>query len=179
MSTQQATRMKKTLQQALLTLLTKQPFTKITMTQIAKQALVNRTTVYAHYEDKFALLAATLQNQLAVNTITPEMFTTQPFASIALLCQGMPAHAFERQRDDLAFRSVFLRLLFHALKQTDLAPTGLSAYLLIWQIRAVVSWVRETNQPDNLYTAGASLDAKLVQAKAQLQTTQKTGHCTD
>lgn len=168
MASQQTARMEKLLQQALLTLLAKFPFEKITIQQIADEAMVNRTTIYAHYEDKFALLDATLQVQFAANTIKPEELITKPFATLATLCKGALSRVVERQRDDMAFQQAMMQLFFHELKRTDLETTSLPAYLLIWRMKAVMHWVRETHQPYNLYTAGSVLDQQIAQANERL-----------
>lgn len=49
------------LRRALLTLMKKDKFEKITVTQICTQAMINRMTFYKHYEDKYHLLNDTLQ----------------------------------------------------------------------------------------------------------------------
>ncbi len=49
------------LQTALLTLLEKSPFTKITVHTICKSAGVSRATFYMHYQDKYALLRVCLE----------------------------------------------------------------------------------------------------------------------
>lgn len=49
------------LQTALLTLLEKSPFTKITVHTICKFAGVSRATFYMHYQDKYALLRVCLE----------------------------------------------------------------------------------------------------------------------
>lgn len=47
---------KKMLYQALISLLTKKSFDKIKITDICQEALINRSTFYAHYDDKYDLL---------------------------------------------------------------------------------------------------------------------------
>ncbi len=48
------------LTQALLSLMKKKPFEKITITDICEKAMVHRTTFYAHFEDKYDLLRQTM-----------------------------------------------------------------------------------------------------------------------
>lgn len=168
MASKQAARMEKALQQALLTLLAKYPFEKITIQQIAEEAMVNRTTIYAHYDDKFALLDATLQVHFAATTIKPEDLIAKPFTTLAILCKGALSQVVERQRDDMTFQKAMMQLFFHELNQTNLEITSLPAYLLIWRMKAVMHWVRETHQPYNLYTAGSVLDQQMRQANGEL-----------
>ncbi len=51
-------RTKKLIKEALLTLIEKQGFDSITVKDIAKQAEINRGTFYSHYEDKYDLMNA-------------------------------------------------------------------------------------------------------------------------
>ena len=46
---------KKNIRETFLTLLGEMPFEKITVTQIASQALIGKTTFYLHYNDKYEL----------------------------------------------------------------------------------------------------------------------------
>lgn len=48
---------------ALLTLLEKTPFPKITVNDICKEALVSRSTFYLHFEDKYELARFCIQRQ--------------------------------------------------------------------------------------------------------------------
>lgn len=49
-------RTKKLLIEALLSLMEEQPFSEISVVDICQRAMVHRTTFYAHFEDKYALL---------------------------------------------------------------------------------------------------------------------------
>ena len=49
--------------QALRELLAERGFEKITMQDIADRSTVNRGTIYAHFKDKAALLAALIEEQ--------------------------------------------------------------------------------------------------------------------
>ena len=49
-------RTKKLLTEALLSLMEEQPFSEISVVDICQRAMVHRTTFYAHFEDKYALL---------------------------------------------------------------------------------------------------------------------------
>jgi AcrR family transcriptional regulator len=56
----------KFLWEALLQLMADRDFEAITVTDICDRAMVHRTTFYKHYEDKYALLAQGIQNQLGL-----------------------------------------------------------------------------------------------------------------
>lgn len=51
----------KALKDALLSLLTRRQFDKITVNDLCEEAVVSRTAFYAHYEDKYALLKFALE----------------------------------------------------------------------------------------------------------------------
>lgn len=51
----------RTLKNALFVLLKKQAFTKITIKSICEEAMVSRSTFYAHFEDKYKLLEFSLE----------------------------------------------------------------------------------------------------------------------
>jgi AcrR family transcriptional regulator len=57
-------RTRQLLVQALRSLIMEKPFRDITVQDIANRATVNRATVYAHYEDKYALMAAVIREEL-------------------------------------------------------------------------------------------------------------------
>ena len=48
---------------ALLKLMKKKNFEKIKISDICEKALINRSTFYAHYEDKYELLMALFEEQ--------------------------------------------------------------------------------------------------------------------
>ena len=53
---------KKILFEALVTLMEQKDFEKIKISDICDQALINRSTFYAHYEDKYDLLLAMIND---------------------------------------------------------------------------------------------------------------------
>lgn len=55
------TKTRRSLVYAMLSLLEKRSFQRITVNDICEEALVGRSTFYAHFEDKFALLRACLE----------------------------------------------------------------------------------------------------------------------
>ena len=167
MANLQAERMKKTIQEALLKLLATEPFESITIQQIADAALIHRTTFYAHYEDKYALLDVILQSQSDAEPATADDLRVRPFASLAKLCQGQLAPVVVKQRNDQDFQTAMLRIFLGRMKKTD-NSANLADYMLIGRIKAVMHWVRETNQPFNIYTAGTELDKLMVNANKQI-----------
>lgn len=66
---------KKALTEALLTLMKQKNFDKIKISDICEEALINRSTFYAHYEDKYDLLISLIEDiknnildELKINT---------------------------------------------------------------------------------------------------------------
>lgn len=57
------TKTKKVLFNSLLELIKMKPFEKITISDICENALINRSTFYAHFDDKYELLVSLLDNQ--------------------------------------------------------------------------------------------------------------------
>lgn len=57
------TKTKRTLFNSLLELMKEKAFEEIKISDICTSALINRSTFYAHYEDKYELLVALLDNQ--------------------------------------------------------------------------------------------------------------------
>lgn len=54
---------------SLLALVAQQPFTKITVAQLCRQADINRSTFYLHFDSLTAVLNAVLDDALAMDTI--------------------------------------------------------------------------------------------------------------
>jgi len=65
------TRTYKLLCNALVKLLNDKPFGKITVTDICREAMINRSTFYDHFEDKYHLLTFGIQDMLEEATATP------------------------------------------------------------------------------------------------------------
>lgn len=57
-------RTRKSLNQALITLMEKKNFTAITIQQLADEAMINRATFYLHYHDKYDLLEKCVKDKL-------------------------------------------------------------------------------------------------------------------
>lgn len=67
---------KQSLVDALITLLEKQNFNKITVNEICAEAMISRSAFYSHFEDKYALA------QFALQTIKDQLFETSEELSI-------------------------------------------------------------------------------------------------
>ena len=119
------------IQEAFFALLAEVGFAKMTVADICRRADINRGTFYLHYEDKFALLDALIDEALAA---VPPLEGTEAGA----LCQRPPANDdyYLLYSDDDAYARVAQRVVERGAEQmvpSIMEETGLSredAYLL-------------------------------------------------
>ena len=119
------------IREAFFSLLAEVGFAKMTVADICRRADINRGTFYLHYEDKFALLDALIDEALAE---TPPLEGTEAGA----LCQRPPANDdyYLLYSDDDAYARVAQRVVERGAEQmvpSIMEETGLSredAYLL-------------------------------------------------
>lgn len=126
------------LQQALWELLRRQRFESITIQEIAEQADVNRTTLYAHFPDKFALLEATLRARFrrALAERLPAAGGRWDAASVRLLIRSSYEFLTEVQQLSTPFDTQ-MELLLGKLVQSEL-----TALLADWLGEAAESQAR-------------------------------------
>ena len=119
------------IREAFFALLAEVGFAKMTVADICRRADINRGTFYLHYEDKFALLDALIDEALAA---APPIEGTEAGA----LCQRPPANDdyYLLYSDDDAYARVAQRVVERGAEQmvpSIMEETGLSredAYLL-------------------------------------------------
>lgn len=119
------------IREAFFALLAEVGFAKMTVADICRRADINRGTFYLHYEDKFALLDALIDEALAA---APPIEGTETGA----LCQRPPANDdyYLLYSDDDAYARVAQRVVERGAEQmvpSIMEETGLSredAYLL-------------------------------------------------
>ena len=119
------------IQEAFFALLAEVGFAKMTVADICRRADINRGTFYLHYEDKFALLDALIDEALAA---APPL----EGAEAAALCQRPPANDdyYLLYSDDDAYARVAQRVVERGTAQmvpAIMERTGLSredAYLI-------------------------------------------------
>ncbi len=123
-----ARRTRTLLQQALWELLKQQRFEGITIQVIAEQADVNRTTFYAHFPDKYALLESTLRERFrqALAERFPATGGRWDAASVRMLIRSSYEFLTEVQRLGTPFDTQ-LELLLGKLVQGEL-----TAILSVW-----------------------------------------------
>lgn len=155
-------RTRKLLQETLMALLIERDFAAITVQDIVTRATVNRTTFYAHFEDKYALMDALLRDYFRQDVIG-KLEPTAPFTAATLQALVVAVFAFlaqfERCRPQVGtalplFESAVqceLQCYLTAWlnRQTTQLPDGqdpgtLSSALLSWAIwGAGVQWSRQ------------------------------------
>ncbi len=156
------------LQKALIDLTIEKGFTEVTVRDITERAMVNRSTFYHHYEDKYALLSQYIEEAIALiyeEADDSPLLTdsNQPSAGMIRILQHVQTNAdFYRallgKKGDPAFCAQsfrqFIEQQFHSMldsKQAQLDPSrppmALSVnYILHAGIGAILWWL-ENDQP--------------------------------
>ena len=155
------------LQQAFVDLLMLKSFEAITVKDITERAMLNRATFYAHFDDKYALLDATilaifmqmLQKRLPANAVTRVADLEQVVLAVCdFLCQFDGAcRRMERRFEVLVEKEI--KALVADLLQTWLAKVDsqqwsigttpeLAATMASWAIYGVsLHWSRQNPRP--------------------------------
>lgn len=87
---------------AFLEMRAKSPLEKISVTELAEKATINKATFYLHFKDIYDL-SDTLESELVgsiINKITPEEFEREPIAAIDALTE---AYASKKQMISILF----------------------------------------------------------------------------
>ncbi|WP_137626235.1 TetR/AcrR family transcriptional regulator [Lactiplantibacillus pingfangensis] len=116
---------KRAIQQAGLTLILKKPINKITITELAQTALINKGTFYLHYADIYALydeLLATAANEaIQQSTAYPLLFQdNQAFVREFLFADSpalQPTQLALLKPENLRFAPDFPKVLLNSFKQ--------------------------------------------------------------
>ena len=157
-------RTRQLLQKALVKLLRKKDFDRISVQDIADAATVNRVTFYDHYTDKFALLecvvASRFQELLVQRNVKFDGTCSSALTGIVLaVCDhlaGTPGIETDRQRLraphlEAAVIAVVRRMVLDGLREQPSeypVPPELVATTLSWAIYgAAQEWVRTPNRP--------------------------------
>lgn len=129
------TKTKRAIQQAGLALLLKKPLNKITITELAQMALINKGTFYLHYADIYALydeLLATAANKAVQgSTAYPLLFQdSQAFVREFLFAESpalQPEQLALLKPENLRFAPDFPKVLLNIFKQAIYAVGKLPA----------------------------------------------------
>lgn len=116
---------KRAIQQAGLTLILKKPINKITITELAQTALINKGTFYLHYADIYALydelLATAANGAVQQSTAYPLLFQdSQAFVREFLFTESsalQPTQLALLKPENLRFATDFPKVLLNSFKQ--------------------------------------------------------------
>ncbi|MDD9138951.1 TetR/AcrR family transcriptional regulator [Fructobacillus sp. CRL 2054] len=98
-------------------LLTKMPFSKITVKHICEEAEVNRNTFYRHFDDKFELLDVIVKEAMTIlsNQIDIDSFQDAPFTTINEFTFPDSLSVLDFQLEDKVFEEQFYNAVFREL----------------------------------------------------------------
>lgn len=153
------TKNKRSIESALLQLLEEKPFEKITVHDICQLALVSRSTFYAHYVDKYALLEHVVNQYFAMlETLIAKKFTvSEPIDLDAIFTQL--SQTYSRHRGALRvlmnvhvpeydLREKIAQTLFSycmdylsTTSQSYAMPNALIARLYVANIITIIDWM--------------------------------------
>lgn len=128
-------------------LLLKEAFSKITINEIAEEAMIHRSTFYTHFDDKYDLLRQYLNSQRVESNFNSEDSFTHPFTSIATINNQNLLPIFRSQSKDPEFKNVFFQFIVDSVMSFDSNKTELDKFFFIGRIKAINLWIDETHQP--------------------------------
>lgn len=154
------TKTQRALSMAMLSLLEKNSFQKITVNDICQEAIVSRSTFYTHFEDKYRLLRFCMEE--LGHKMREDTDHLEPMNRLQASMQAISKHAniyrniflADPNRELMAmFRRHFTAVLSDIIKRMEPGdvPTGaspdLTALYCAGGISAMVSWWIEENFP--------------------------------
>lgn len=152
-------RTRKLLQQALFELTIEHGFSGVTVLDIAKRAMVNRSTFYRHYLDKYDLLDQYMDDLEAEISAAAKLHMDEVPAGLLLLIRHVQMNAaFYRvmlgAKGDQAFTHRFQQLsqnryryVFAKIGITDETEIGFKLSYISNAVVGVILWWLENNQP--------------------------------
>lgn len=90
-------------------LLTTTPFDKVTINDIAESALINRSTFYVHFLDKYDLLQHIFEDVLIQEQIDTSHIDQHPFELFARVKSSSIEAIIKRQTTDESFVTEFFK----------------------------------------------------------------------
>lgn len=139
-------------------LLLKEQFTKITINEIADQALIHRSTFYTHFEDKYDLLNQYLVSQRKSSHLDSKELHKHPYSTIANLNNQELLPILKFQSDDKNFSNGFFEFVIDSVMLEVDEKTKLDKFFFIGRIKAINLWIEKTNQPYNPFVDYEYLD---------------------
>ncbi|KRN97965.1 TetR/AcrR family transcriptional regulator [Companilactobacillus kimchiensis] len=139
-------------------LLAKESFSKITINEIADQAMIHRSTFYTHFTDKYDLLNQYLAHQRTNTEFNSEDIYEHPFSSIAEINNLELLPLLKFQSDDADFRNGFFQFVIDTVMENQDDKTELDKFFFIGRIKAINLWIDRTKQPYNPFVDYVYLD---------------------
>lgn len=123
-------------------LLEEKSFSKITVAEIVKNAMIHRNTFYQHFEDKYALLRCCIENMVSISVFSSEGFKTKPFTTINQYIIKKHLNIVKRQKNDQEFQHTVNNIMLSALSRKS---SDDEIFWLIGKIAAIFVWNDVTN----------------------------------
>lgn len=139
-------------------LLTKESFSKITINEIADEAMIHRSTFYTHFNDKYDLLNQYLNSQRTDSNFKMDDFFDHPFTTVATINNQELLPLLSLQSNDTDFRTGFFQFIIDTVMADQSDKTDLDRFFFIGRIKAINLWIEETHQPYNPFVDYHYLD---------------------
>ncbi|GEP20363.1 TetR/AcrR family transcriptional regulator [Pediococcus argentinicus] len=151
-------RTQKMIIRAFTDLLHHEPFSKITVNELAVAALINRSTFYKHFVDKFALLDYIFEKVLLDEQIDTKNIYHQPFRMLAQIKSSNLKPLIQAQTHDEQFVKAFSDFFFTKTISQHQEISTLNQSFFIGRVTAITRWIQVTHQQYNIFTDYEELD---------------------
>lgn len=139
-------------------LLSKELFSKITVNEIADQALIHRSTFYTHFDDKYDLLNQYLASQRNSTDFNLNDLYDHPYTTIATINNQELLPVLNFQSNDQDFSNGFFQFVIDTVMLGANDETKLDKFFFIGRIKAINLWLEKTHQPYNPFVDYDYLD---------------------
>ena len=139
-------------------LLSKEPFSKITVNEISDQALIHRSTFYTHFDDKFDLLNQYLTSQRSASDFNLEDWQKNPYTAVATINNRELLPILKFQSGDPDFTNGFFQFIIDTVLLDSDTDNQLDRFFFIGRIKAINLWIEKTHQPYNPFVDYEYLD---------------------
>ncbi|AJA80869.1 TetR/AcrR family transcriptional regulator [Levilactobacillus brevis] len=149
-------------------LLTTTPFDKVTINDIAESALINRSTFYVHFLDKYDLLQHIFEDVLIQEQIDTSHIDQHPFELFARVKSSSIEAIIKRQTTDESFVTEFFKFFIEKQIERNRKMTELERCFFIGRVRTIMMWIQRTPQTFNIFTDYPTLDRIFQTGKASV-----------
>ena len=127
-------------------LLSKKLFSKITINDISEASMINRSTFYLHFLDKYDLLAKFLQNKGADTELNIEDIYDHPYTAFATMGGTVLLPIFKFQSQDSEFREAQFQFIMDFVIQAPSQKSELDKFFFIGRFKGLNMWNIKTHQ---------------------------------